>query len=280
MRCLIDGQNRMWKQIFVMVALLSLGVNIGRVEQIAAQNTSEQVIKQPGMVMTRLKYVSKQNEPTAGDALLCVINTQNEGPQWFLLNADAAGQNERLGAIAAKLGFITEIKASADGKYLALVSTGEGRWLLEVVDLPKLFQQKSYTVLYAIDPDPGVITIRSWDGPELQISSDVLLTRRDPKTGRVPPELVLVAPEIFALNVMTGELTGVSDGAKNPVAHYSKVLMDQQASQADKDKALATLLTLKPDEVTMTYLLKALEQEKDPKRILKLLDHINNLRGK
>lgn len=261
----------------IMVVVLS---SMGWVAPAAAQNNSEQVLTQPGMVMARLKYVYKQTEPTAGDALVCIINTQNEGPQWFLLNADAEGKNERLGGIAAKLGFIAEIKASADGKYLAVVSSGEGRRLLEIIDLPKLLQKKTYAVLHAIDPAPGTITLRAWDGPQLQIGCDMLLTRRDPKTGRVPPELALAAPETFALNVLTGQLTGVSDGAQNPAAHYSKVLMDQQASQSEKDAALSTLLSLKPDAATMTYLLKALDQEKDPKRILKLLEEIKKLRGK
>jgi hypothetical protein len=56
--------------------------------------------------------------------------------------------------------------------------------------------------------------------------------------------------------------------------------MDQRTSEAEKDKALSILLTLNPDEQTITYLLKALDQEKDPKRVLRLLEEIKKLRGK
>ena len=248
--------------------------------QTEAQNTQENALKPPGMVLEPLKYVSNQNEPVEVNATLCVINTSNEGPQWFLLSSDVLGMNERLGFFSAALMLITEIKASADGKYLAVLSVGEGHPMLEVIDLSKLFQKKSYTVLHTIDPYPGFVNIRSWEGTQLQIDSDVLLTRRDKKTGRVPPELTLSASEIFVLNVLTGEISGVSEGAKNPSEHYSRVLMDQKASETEKDAALSILLTLNPDEKTISYLLNVLEQEKDPKRILKLLDEISKLRGK
>jgi hypothetical protein len=253
---------------WLLLVLMLIGVSVAE-----AQNPQESSPKLPGMLLEPLKSPESK-------MVLCVINTQNDGPQWFVFNADAWGQNERLGSFDAALMLITEIKASADGQYLAVLSVGEGHPMLEVIDLPKLLQSKSYSVLQTIDPYPGVVAFQSWNGSQLQIDSDVFLTRRDPKTGRVPDEMTLSTQETFALNVLTGEITGISEGAKNPITYYTKMLMDQRASEAEKDKALSNLLTLNPDEQTIAYLLKVLDQEKDPKRVLRLLEEIKKLRGK
>ena len=213
------------------------------------------------------------------DRILCVINTSNEGPQWFLLNSVLRGENERIASISAASELISDIKAAPDGEYLAVLSVGEGHPVLEVIDLPKLLEEKTYTVLHKLDPYPGVIEIHSWDGVRLQVSSDMLLTYRDKTDGRVPEDLRLSWQETFALNVLTGEISGVSDGAKNPAEHYSRVLMDQQTSEAEKDAALSKLLASDSDDMAISFLLKILEKEQNPKRILRLLDEIDKLRN-
>ncbi len=266
----------MWKRIYVILILLILfGVH-----QTEAQNNQEMLLDARGVLLEPLQYVYKGNAGIEMNAALCVINTSNEGPQWFLLNSDQQGVNERIGSISAALALITDIKASLDGKYLAVLSVGEGHPMLEVIDLPQLLQEKKYAVLHKIDPYPGIVEIQSWDGIQLQVGSDMLLTYRDKTDGRVPPELKLSWQETFALNVLTGEISGVSEGARNPVEHYSRTLMDQQASEAEKDVALSKLLSSGSEEVTMSYLLKVLEQEQNPKRIIQLLDVINTLRKK
>jgi hypothetical protein len=266
----------MWKRIYLSLTLLIL---IG-FHQAEAQDSQSISLSTQGMLLEPLSYVYKQNELREANATLCVINTSNEGPHWFLLNSIQPGLNERIGSISAALGLITDIKASSDGKYLAVLSVGEGHPLLEVIDLPQLLGKKTYTVLHKIDPYPGVVEIQSWQGLQLHFESDMLLMHRDKTSGRVPPDLALSSQEIFALNALTGEISGVSEGAKNPANHYSKILMDQYANETQKDAALAKLLSLNPDDVTISYLLKVLDQEQDPKRILRLLDEINKLREK
>jgi len=187
--------------------------------------------------------------------------------------------NERIGSISAASGLISDIKAAPDGKYAAVLSVGEGHPILEVIDLPKLLQEKTYTVLHKIDPYPGVIEIRSWNGVRLQVSSDMLLTYRDKTDGRVPEDLRLSWQETFALDVLTGDISGISEGAKNPAEHYSRVLMDQQTSEAEKDTALSKLLASGSDDMAISFLLKILDKEQDPKRIIKLLEEIDKLRN-
>jgi hypothetical protein len=256
----------MWKRIYVLWILL---IFIG-CQQAEAQDTQNTLQNIQGVVLESLEL----NE------ILCVINTSNEGSQWFLLNSDGRRMNERIGSISAALELITDIKAAPDGKYAAILSVGEGHPILEVIDLSKLLQEKTYTVLHKIDPYPGVIEIHSWDGARLQVSSDMLLTYRDKTDGRVPEDFRLSWQETFALNVLTGEISGVSDGAKNPAEHYSRVLMDQQTSEAEKDAALSKLLASGSDDMAISFLLKILEKEQNPKRIIRLLEEIDKLRKK
>ncbi|GAK61369.1 C4-type Zn-finger protein [Candidatus Vecturithrix granuli] len=245
----------------------------------SAQINQELLVNIRGILFEPLQNVSRGNQRLAEGATLCVINTQNEGPQWFLLNTDSIGVNEQLGSISASLALITSIKASPDGQYLAVVSVGEGHPILEVVNLPQLLQIKSYQVLQTIDPYPGSLEIQEWKDGQLYVKSDVLLTEMDKKSGRVPSEYDLSWQETFALNVISGKITGISEGAKNPVEHYTQILLNQQTSELEKDVALAKLLSLGQGELTLSTLIKLLEQEQNPKRINKLLDQISILRN-
>lgn len=273
--CLTDRKNIMWKRICWIVILLTL---IG-VHRTKAQNTQEITLSTQGVLLTPLQYMYRNNSRIEVNSALCVINTSNEGPQWFLLSSDNWSLNKRIGSISADLMLISDIKASPDGKALAVLSVGEGHPVVEVIDLPLLLQEKKYRVLHKIDPYPGSIEIRSWeDNVRVQIGSDMLLTYRDKTSGRVPPELALSWQETFALNVLTGEISGVSDGAINPAEHYSRVLSDQQANDSEKDAALSKLLSLSSDDMTIMYLLKLLDKERDPKRILRILEELDKLR--
>lgn len=217
--------------------------------------------------------------PFKADSALCVINTSNEGPQWFVLSSDNWNLNERIGSISGTLPLISDIKASPDGNSLAVISVGEGHPVLEVIDLALLLQEKKYHVLQKIDPYPGTIEIRSWeDSVRLHIASDMPLTRIDKTSGRVPPDLAFSWQETFALDILTGEISGVSEGAINPAEHYSRVLMNQQANESEKDAALSKLLRLDSEEMTMLYLIKLLDKEQDPKRVLKILEELEKLR--
>lgn len=216
--------------------------------------------------------------PLDPSTTLCVIsNMAEDEPQWFLLKTDG---NTWFGSLEAAFNQIVAMKASTDGRFLAVLSVGEGHPLLEVIDLRKLLSEQQYTVLHEIDPYPGVIAIQEWQGNDLHVNCDMLLTRRDPKTGRVPSEWMLTASEVFAMNVLTGQISGISEGAKNPAQHYAKILLDQSANDTQKDQALANVLSLNAGDLPIAELMKMLEHEQDPKRILKILEEIEKLRGK
>lgn len=245
----------------------------------STQINQELLVNIRGVLFEPLQNASRGNRQLAESVTLCVINTRNEGPQWFLLNTESTGMNEQLGSISGSLGLINSIKASPDGQYLAVISVGEGHPILEVIDLPQLLQTKSYRALQSIDPYPGFVEIQEWKGNQLYIKSDVLLTERDRQTREIPSEYGLAWQETYALNVITGEITGVSEGAKNPLEHYTQILLNQQASEIEKDVALTKLISLAQGELTLAIIVKLLEQEQNPKRINKLLDQMSTLRN-
>jgi hypothetical protein len=257
----------MWKRIFWIVILLTL---IGS-QQVMAQEDQALQMNPQGMLLEPLRD---------GNTILCVIHTNNEGPQWFLLSSTGWNLNERIGSLSSAKGLITVLKASPNGKFLAVLSVAEGHPRLEIIDLKQLLSEKTYTVLQEINPYPGTIEILSWEGDLLQVSSDMLLTQMDKTSKQVPSELSLSWSETFSLNAITGVISGISEGAKNPAEHYSKTLMDPQATDAEKDLALSKLVTMQSEQLSVPYLLEVLDQEQDPKRINKLLDEIAKLRSK
>lgn len=215
-----------------------------------------------------------------GISAIGVVNSSPDGAQWFWLNAPGSGMNESLGTVETAFSLVSSLKVSPDGRYLAVLSVGEGHPIIEVVDLLELLNRQQYTVLHAINPYPGVAYLEGWQGMELQIGSDMLLTHRDPVTNDVPEQFMLLGDEIFGLNVVTGVIRGVSEGAKSPAKHYARVLMDQQADEHSKTQALTGLLSLKEHDLTEEDFFKMLEQEDDPEHIIKLLEAIEQLRQK
>ncbi len=263
-----------WRGFLVCVSIV-----LGIAPFVAAQNVrpAERIADQ-GILLTPLRYLHRPGGVIEVSAALCVINTSNEGPQWFLLSSDTWNLNLRLGSLDAAFMTISNILASPDGKFLAVISVGEGHPILEVVNLPLLLQEKRYQVLHEFDPYPGVISLHSWNGAELQVYSNMLLPRRDRATGRVPTEYMLDNDELFALNALTGEIRAVSEGAKNPIEHYADTLFDQQAEEIEKDEALTRILMLDiENEAKIKHLLEILEAEQDPERINRILDELKQL---
>ncbi|GAK52859.1 hypothetical protein U14_04116 [Candidatus Moduliflexus flocculans] len=215
-------------------------------------------------------------EPLPGSGVTVgVVNTNNAGPQWFLMKGEG---NQHIGSISPGFNIISSLKSSENGEYLAVLSVGEGHSVVDVIDVNQLLSKKMYQIVQHIDPYPGTISLDVWKGMVLQLKSDMLLTERDKKTGRIPVDMNLSWQETFSLNVATGEITGISEGAKNPAEHYTKILLDPNASDAARDVALGKLMAMNSEELTLQYLLKVLDQEKDPKRINRLLDLINKIR--
>ncbi|MBD3308355.1 hypothetical protein GF339_18100 [candidate division KSB3 bacterium] len=260
------------KIMFMMGAIITL-LLLGA-QPLIAQTAEQPSLGQiPGVALSPLQFL---NADQAEVPLLCVINTRNEGPQWFLLNAEIG--HEHLGPFSASPAVIQELSVSPDGRYAAIIAVDEGQPVFEVIDFPLLMQEKTYRVLQKLDPYPGVVEIRRWEGDQVYIASTMLLTHANQTGERNASELDLSWPEVFSLDVRTGEIRGVSEGAKNPVDHYLQVLTDPSVSEDQKDAALAKLLLFEEEKLTLAHLLTILEQEQNPKRILKILKKMDELR--
>lgn len=135
------------------------------------------------------------------DEYVCVINTGYEkGAYWFIIKGE---RNRALGNNLGQLAEIHTLMASANGKYLAVLSAGEGHPMVDVVDLPVLRNKSEYKVLHVLDPYPGTITLDHWEDSNLVIDTTVPLNLRK-EDGRVDPDLMFSEPKKFILNVPTG----------------------------------------------------------------------------
>ncbi len=142
--------------------------------------------------------------PIGNDEIIMTIRTQEEADTfWFLLNAYG---NKKLGTNLSSLIEVVHLLSSPDGKYLAVLSVGEGHPILEVVNLEKLRTEYVYQVLHEINPYPGVINIDHWEGSTLILESDIPLhlKKEDRETN---PDPLLPSPQLFLLNITTGTIT-------------------------------------------------------------------------
>lgn len=141
--------------------------------------------------------------------MLCVINGNQDdpGPRWFVLGG--FHQNRELASATSAFLTVHEMEPSADGRLLAVVSAAEGATILEVIDLPRLLDAGEWSVLCEVNPFPGQVSINSWRGGHLEVTSNVPLFLLDRKL----PELqALLLPDHvpFLLNPVTGAMAGVS----------------------------------------------------------------------
>lgn len=79
---------------------------------------------------------------------------------------------QTLACDVAALHQIDQIIPSADGRWLAVLSVGEGHPWLEIVDLPAL-RRGEYRAACSVNPYPGVLSLDAWLGETLRIGSDV-----------------------------------------------------------------------------------------------------------
>lgn len=159
-----------------------------------SQDITPGILKDKGVLMIA----------TGNDEILTVINTDYEtGAYWFLIKGVAG--NRAIGNNLSRLAEVHQLLASSDGKYLAVLSVGEGHPMVEIIDLPKLLAKNEYTALHVVDPYPGTLGIDRWEGAKLIIDSTVPLHLRK-EDGRVDSDLLFPEARKFALNMPAGTI--------------------------------------------------------------------------
>jgi hypothetical protein len=93
---------------------------------------------------------------------------------WRLQCTDA--EPRKLGCDVTELHQIAEIKASPNGRWLALISVGEGHPILEIADLREWRKLDRYQSPCSVNPYPGTISMGEWQSGMLRIESDLDLT--------------------------------------------------------------------------------------------------------
>ncbi len=130
--------------------------------------------------------------------MLLVINCTREGPQWFLL-----GNENKLIGTASGGRSVMNLKISDSGRWLAVATVGEGDSGLVVVDVEDLLEDQ-WNVVLQVDPYPGGIRVKRWEGDRLLVESDMLLRGRG-NDRRVLGDMQLSRWESFSLDPHTGE---------------------------------------------------------------------------
>ncbi len=132
---------------------------------------------------------------------------------------------------------VFEIKASPDGKFLAVMSAGEGHPSLDIVDLQTLVTKHECKTVVSINPYPSYINIEKWSGNKLIVESEMLLTHKIEDNFPVN----LFSSETFAIDPRTNEITAISNIAKEPIPHLINMLSDNNY----KSSAIEALVSLK-----------------------------------
>lgn len=189
----------------------------------AAKQLNAQWLAERGLVVERLNVRAEDGSGETAEVLLCGVNAHG-GHVLYVLSGNYIDDSE-VEATPSR-GHVEELRASPDGRHLAIVYVGEGHPVLDVVDLPRLVRQRRYEARLTLDPYPGWIAVRRWDGSHLVVASDVLLTQRG-ADGRVPAALTLDPPEEFAVDAETGELTAARGELSDPVGYYISRLLSK-----------------------------------------------------
>lgn len=132
---------------------------------------------------------------------LLVDGSEQEGARWF----HRQGRRTKILPLPPVSLFPVGLFPSPDGRYLAVLSAGEGHPVLEVLDLPRLLKGTG-GVLRRIDPYPGSIGVTGWAGPRLRVESDRPLAACCDLNDRVPGEEVSEGMLPFLMDVETGAI--------------------------------------------------------------------------
>ncbi|MHC4314879.1 MAG: HEAT repeat domain-containing protein, partial [Planctomycetota bacterium] len=211
------------------------------------------------IVKETVKYLQVDDKKVEVNWTLRVVTMEDYKSKWFLRRGDQE-KEKHIASNITTLSEVHDIKAAPNGRYLAVLSVGEGHPILEVVDLPLLLKQKEYRVLRTINAYPGAVGINRWDKDRLIIDSDVLLTHIG-ENGRVHHTLAEMPLLSYALSIESGKVEALSEYAKYSVEYFSGQLFVEYAGE--RDNAAMALVALKAKSA-IPALKKALAAETNP----------------
>ena len=202
-------------------------------------------------------FIDARTKPV--DLVLCVASSV-EWRLWYLLDRRARDFSHAyldFGDESWALAEVRGLRASPDGKYLAVHASAEGHPSITVVDLPTLVRERQYRpVGDSIDSYPGTVSIRSWNDGALEVTSDALLSAPLDRSHH----LLLLSDETFRWDFHAGTVVPVREALRDPVRYYAAALSSPQA--AVRREAIASLGELQ-DLSAVPVLERALGVETD-----------------
>ncbi|MBW8016508.1 MAG: M48 family metalloprotease [Planctomycetes bacterium] len=278
---LIIDTSLVYKHNLFAVAYIEGRIDLLKPEEFVLLDIPESLMPSyiyPEVAKETIKYVWVDGNKKQVDWKLRVITDkdphQTFSPKWLLHKNDQT-KEVLIPLITTAMMHVDEIKASPDGRYLAVRSQGEGHTFLQVIDLTVLLQNKKYKVLQSIDPYHGWVHIDRWDDKKLIFKSDALMTHRN-KEGRVHHSLFM-SSQTYSLTIKTGNIEPLSDEAKDPVAYFVK----QLSFKGSRENAVTALEYLKAKSA-IGELKKALTKETHKAvktEIQRVIDELKKIKG-
>jgi hypothetical protein len=147
--------------------------------------------------------VAQGTVPLPDGSTLRVAGSEREGARWQLLQR---GRWRELPPPPVSL-FPVQVASSPDGRFLAVLSVGEGHPVLDLLLLSRVLEgTHGERSLRTLDPYPGSIELLGWVGHRLRVASDRPLVRCCDASGRIPGDEVADVSAPYLLDPDSGIL--------------------------------------------------------------------------
>lgn len=231
-------------------------------------------------IIEKLSYETVNGKQVKSDKTIYILTPDSGGAHWYLITECYWLQH--LLNPPETINHVCDIKASKDGRYLAVVSSEEGHPHLQIMNLGDVLSDRKSKSLMEISPYPGYIRITGWKGNHLYFTSDILMSHRIEEDGYkyVPRALELFSWEEFKLNMADGRIEAVSENIKTPVDYYGRHLLEtpDDISPAIELAALEALQNTSaiPYLETALTLERYADHKDDIRRLMRKLNNSNN----
>ena len=226
-----------------------------------------------------LEIVSLNCDDYTGHLVAIGKGEVSEPDRWFILNS--SGDAQEVEPPARFFARFHGMLASADGRFLAIQSSGEGHPAIDIIDLPHFIKSGQTRSVGAMTTYPGYLRMAHWENGGLYFTSDMLClpiagSWGNPDVDYFNFTIELPESKMFVFNPDTGMIKAVSKELADPVNFFGNLLLDPDHDLRQREIGTAGLLKL-GGKGGVPFLKRALKIETDKEQILWLKDAIEYL---